>query len=160
MSNDKRAFVQRIHSHQRLIRSLCAAYFSCEEDQKDAFQDVVLQLWKSYTSFREQSSFATWVYKVTLHTLLDKAKRQGRMPTCPYRSEYEWSDPTAQESTEIIHFALNQLAPSDKALIVLYLEGFRYQEIAELSDLTPTNVSTRLSRIKQKLKRILTHELL
>ena len=159
MLNDKQAFIQLIHPHQRLIRSLCAAYFSGEEDQKDAFQDVLLQLWKSHPSFRGQSSLATWIYKVALRTLLDKAKHQHRMPTCPYRPEYELVDPTARESAEIIHFALNQLDPPDKALVVLHLEGYRYQEIAELSNLTTTNVSTRLNRIRQKLKRILTREL-
>ncbi len=159
MPDTKQAFVQRIHPHQGLIRSLCAAYFPVEEDRKDAFQDVLLQLWKSHATFREQSSFATWIYKVALHTLLDKVKRQRRMPTCAYRPEYEWVDPSVQESTELIHFALDRLAPADKALVALYLEGYRYQEIAELSDLTTTNVSTRLNRIRRKLKAILTREL-
>ena len=159
MPNAKQAFIQRILPHQGLIRSLCAAYFPHKEDRKDAFQDVLLQLWKSHTTFKGQSSFVTWVYKVTLHTLLDKAKRQHRMPTCAYRPEYEWVDPSNQESTELIHFALNQLEPSDKALVLLYLEGYRYQEIAELLNLTTTNVSTRLSRVRQKLKSILTQEL-
>ena len=159
MSDTKRAFIQRIHPHQGLIRSLCAAYFPCQEDREDAFQDVLLQLWKSHTAFREQSSLATWVYKVAVNTLIDKAKRQRRLPTCSYRPEYERVDPATQESTEIVHFALNQLTPSDKALVVLYLEGYRYQEIAELSALTVTNVSTRLNRIRKKLKQILTREL-
>lgn len=160
MPDTKHAFIQRIHPHQGLIRSLCAAYFPCEEDRKDAFQDVLLQLWKSHTTFRGQSSFATWVYKVALHTLLDTVKHQRRMPTCTYRPEYEWVDPSVRESTELIHFALDRLDPADRALVVLYLEGYRYQEIAELSDLTPTNVSIRLSRIRQKLRVILTRELL
>ena len=159
MPDSKQAFVQRIYPHQGLIRSLCAAYFPGEEDRKDAFQDVLLQLWKSHATFRGQSSLATWIYKVALHTVLDKAKYQRRMPTCTYRPEYEWVDPSSQESAEIVHFALNQLDPSDKALVVLYLEGFHYQEIAELSNLTATNVSTRLNRIRQKLKQILTREL-
>ena len=159
MPNTKQAFIQRIHPHQGLIRSLCTAYFPVEEDRKDAFQDVLLQLWKSHTTFRGQSSFATWVYKVAVHTLLDKAKHQRRMPTCVYRPEYQWVDPSVRESTELIHFALDRLSPDEKALVVLYLEGYRYQEIAELSDLTATNVSTRLNRIRRKLKSILTREL-
>ncbi len=158
MSTAKRAFVRQIFPHQGLIRSLCAVYLSDQEDQKDAFQDVLLQLWKSYGTFRGESSLVTWVYKIALRTLMHKARRQSRMPTCPYRPEYEVINPSEQESAEIIHFALNRLSPSDKALVLLYLEGYRYQEIAEMLNLSATNVSTRLNRIKQKLKVIITQE--
>ena len=159
MPNAKQAFVQRIHPHQRLIRSLCAAYFSCQEDREDAFQDVLLQLWKSHASFRNRSSFATWVYKVATNTLIDKAKRQRRMPTCLYEPKHAPIASSTPEHVELVQYALHQLPPADRALIALYLEGFRYQEIAKLSDLTTTNVSTRLNRIRKKLKQILTHEL-
>lgn len=159
MPNAKQTFIRQIFPHQGLVRSLCAVYFSDEEDQKDAFQDVLLQLWKSYGTFRGESSMVTWVYRVALRTLINKARRQSRMPTCSYRPEYELVNPSDQESTEIIRFALNQLSPPDKALVLLYLEGYRYQEIAEMLNISATNVSTRLNRIKQKLRRIITQEL-
>jgi RNA polymerase sigma-70 factor (ECF subfamily) len=160
MPTTKQTFVRQIFPHQGLIRSLCAVYFTDEEDQKDAFQDVLLQLWKSYETFRGQSSLVTWVYRVALRTLMRKSRRQSRMPTCFYHPEYEVSNPSDQESTEIVRFALNRLSPSDKALVLLYLEGYRYQEIAELLSISATNVSTRLNRIKQKMKVIITQEAL
>lgn len=159
MPNAKQTFVRQIFPHQGLVRSLCAVYFSDEEDQKDAFQDVLLQLWKSYGTFRGESSMTTWIYRVALRTLMNKARRQSRMPTCSYRPEYELVNPSDQESAEIIRFALNQLSPPDKALVLLYLEGYQYREIAEMLSLSATNVSTRINRIKQKLKRIITQEL-
>ena len=158
MPNAKQAFVRQIFPHQNLVRSLCAVYFSDQEDRKDAFQDVLLQLWKSYDTFCGESSLVTWVYKIALRTLMHKARRQSRMPTCPYRPEYEVTNPSEQESAEIIHFALNRLSLSDKALALLYLEGYQYREIAELLSLSATNVSTRLNRIKQKMKVIITQE--
>ena len=158
MSNAKQTFVRQIFPHQGLIRSLCVVYFTDEEDRKDAFQDVLLQLWKSYDTFRGESSLVTWVYKIALRTLMNKARQHSRMPTCPYHPEHEFSNPLDQESAEIIHFALNRLSPPDKALVLLYLEGYRYQEIAELLGISATNVSTRLNRIKQKLKVIITQE--
>ena len=159
MPNAKQQFVQRLHPLQGLIRRLCAAYFPYEEDRKDTFQDILLQLWKSYHSFRGQSSFATWAYRVALNTILDKVEQQRRMPVHALRPEDDWVAPGHSESVELIHFALGRLTPPEKALVVLYLEGYSYQEIAELSDLTLTNVSTRLNRIRQKLKAILTREL-
>ncbi len=158
MSTTKKAFVRQIFPHQGLIRSLCTVYFTDEEDQKDAFQDVLLQLWKSYGTFRGESSLVTWIYRVALRTLVNKARCQSRMRTCPYRPEYEVINPSEQESAEIIRYALNRLSPADKALVLLYLDGYRYQEIAELLSLSATNVSTRLDRIKQKLKVIITQE--
>ncbi len=159
MPNAKQAFVRQIFPHQGLVRRLCAVYFSDEEDQKDAFQDVLLQLWKSYGTFRGESSPVTWIYKVALRTLMHKARHQSRMPTCSYRPEYELVNPSDQDSAEIIRFALNHLSSSDKALVLLYLEGYQYREIAKMLDISGTNVSTRLNRIKRKLKRIITQEL-
>lgn len=158
MNQRKQTFVRHLAPHQGLIRSLCAAYFPYEEDRADAFQEVLLQLWKSYPTFRGESAFVTWLYKVTLRTLMGLGQRH-RLPTAPYQSAHEPAAAVPSESTEIIHFALSQLNPADKALVLLYLEGYRYREIAELLELTPTNVSTRFSRIKQKLRTIITQEL-
>ena len=157
MSSAKQDFIRQFAPHQGLVRSLCAAYFSQREDQQDAFQDVLLQLWKAYPSFRGESAFVTWVYRIALRTLVNQAQRSRRRPTCPYRSEYERSEASFEEA-EVLYFALDQLSSSDKALVLLHLEGYRYQEIAELLELSATNVSTRFSRIKQKLRKIIMKE--
>ena len=160
MPTAKQTFVKQIFPHQGLIRSLCTVYFTDDEDQKDAFQDVLLQLWKSYGTFRGESSLVTWIYRVALRTLVNKARRQSRMLTCAYYPEHEITNPSEQESAEVIRYALSRLSPSDKALVLLYLEGYRYQEIAELLSISATNVSTRLNRIKQKMKVIIIQEAL
>ncbi|MGB3849093.1 MAG: sigma-70 family RNA polymerase sigma factor [Tunicatimonas sp.] len=159
MPHAKKAFIQEIFPHQGLIRSLCAVYFSDREDQKDAFQDVLLQLWKSYGTFRGESSLTTWVYRVALRTLVKKAQK-SRVITCSYRPENELVSPPTQESAEVIRFALSRLSPSDKALVLLHLEGYRHQEIAEVLSTSATNVSTRMNRIKRKMKSIITQEAL
>ena len=159
MPDLKQAFVRRIFPHQGLIRSLCCVYFPQREDQEDAFQDVLLQLWKAYPTFREESSLATWVYKVALNTLLNKVKKARRVPIHADLKEFKHGYTEENESVALVQFALNQLSPSDRALMVLYLEGYQYREIAAIRALTPTNVSTRLSRIKHQLKKIVTREL-
>ena len=161
MPNPKQVFVRLIFPHQGLIRSLCGVYFHQREDQEDAFQDVLLQLWKAYPTFRGESSLATWVYKVALNTLLNKVKRAHKIPVHADLEEFKQgcTEEGENESVALVQFALNQLSPADKALMVLYLEGYQYREIAAIRALTPTNVSTRLSRIKHQLKKILTREL-
>ena len=156
---DKQSFVRSVAPHQGLVRSLCAAYFPDEEDRADAFQEVLLQLWQSYPTFRGESAFVTWLYRIALRTLIRLAKHQRRYPVGPSSTTYEPVASPPSDSREIIHFALGHLAPPDKALVLLYLEGYRTQEIAQILDLTPTNVSTRFGRIKQKLKVIITREL-
>ena len=160
MSQRKKDFIHRISLHQGLIRSLCVAYFRAEEDREDAFQEVLLQLWKSYPTFRGRSSFVTWVYSVALRTLIRLAERSRRFVTCEYLPEYDPASRADTESEEVIYVALSYLKPHDKALVLLYLEGYQYQEIATLLDLSATNVSTRLARIKQKMKTIITEQLL
>ncbi len=159
MSKRKKNFVRRISPHQGLIRSLCAAYFRAEADREDAFQEVLLQLWQSYPTFRGDSSLSTWAYRITIRTLIRLAKRSQQLATCEYIPAYELASGADTACEEVIHLALEYLEPDDKALVLLHLEGHRYREIAALLDLSPTNVSTRLSRIKQKLKTIITEQL-
>jgi len=72
----RKEFVNLIKEYQGLINSLCNIYFVSEEDKKDSRQDIILQLWRAYPSFRKESKISTWIYKVALHTILSKIKRK------------------------------------------------------------------------------------
>nr|WKN39742.1 sigma-70 family RNA polymerase sigma factor [Tunicatimonas sp. TK19036] len=144
----RQQFVGHLHQHQRLIHSLCRSYFANNEDREDAFQEIVLQLWKSYPSFRGDSSISTWMYRVALRTIFNLLKqRRLTFATLPE----QLADDNAKD-TELIRAALSQLNPSERALLILYLEGYSYQEISQIQEMTLTNVSTRLNRIRQKLR--------
>ncbi|MGB3589293.1 MAG: sigma-70 family RNA polymerase sigma factor [Tunicatimonas sp.] len=155
MANRKK-FLQQLHQHQGLIHSLCRSYFANTEDREDAFQEIVLQLWKSYPSFRGDSAISTWMYRVALQTIFNLLRQhQFTFATLPEQlSEHNSKD------TETIRIALSVLNPKDRALLILYLEGYQYREIAEINLTTVTNVSTRLNRIRQKLRSLFQSEMI
>jgi RNA polymerase sigma-70 factor (ECF subfamily) len=74
----KQNFIRIIDSNQGIIKSLCKVYYISPEDQKDAFQDIILRLWKSFETFRGESEISTWIYRVSLNTLLSKARKEKK----------------------------------------------------------------------------------
>lgn len=74
MSSEKE-FIRTIQDHGGIINSICRTYFSSPDDFKDARQDVILQLWRSFPTFTGGSKVSTWIYKVTLNTILAKRKK-------------------------------------------------------------------------------------
>lgn len=154
MELQKKNFVRIINAHQGIVRSLCKAYYQGYEDQKDAFQDIILQLWKSFGTFRGESEVSTWIYRVSLNTLLGKARTERNKIVQEPLVVAEFTAPAAaaDDDKELLAMVIQSLKELEKAIVILYLEGYKNREIAEILDLTPTNVSTRLNRVKAELK--------
>lgn len=154
MELHKRHFIRIVESNQGLIKSLCNAYYASHEDRKDIFQDIILQLWKSFETFRGESEIGTWIYSVTLNTILAKVRNEKKKIITESISctELTFSNAMADDDAELLNIVLQYLTGLDKAIVILYLEGYKNKEIAEILHLTPTNISTRLNRVKAALK--------
>ena len=156
MDITKNEFVSLLHHHQGIINSLCGIYFSNLEDREDARQDIILQLWKAIPNFKEQAQLSTWIYRVSLNTILAKRRNEKkRLPTEVLDANQKMIDLQfypSDDDLQMLHQIIAQLNDQDKALVVLYLEGYRNLEIAEILGQTRSNISTRLNRIKTKLK--------
>lgn len=155
MELQKQNFIRIINSNQGLIKSLCKAYYAGYEDQRDAFQDIVLQLWKSFDTFRGESQLSTWIYRVSLNTLLTKVRKErNKIVTDPLLVSDLIITPIAMadDDRELLRIVIQSLKDLDKAVVILYLEGYKNKEISQILDITPTNVSTRLNRVKTELK--------
>jgi RNA polymerase sigma factor (sigma-70 family) len=154
-------FVRMIAAQQKFIHSICSLYYASPEDRKDLFQEIVLALWKAYPAFNYQSKVSTWIYQIAINTVFSRIRKDKRRPRNEPLTEKVWQIPqttSAQElseSTQELYWAISQLSDIDKAIIVLYLEEHSYQEIATMLNLTKTNVSTRINRIKIKLEKLL-----
>jgi RNA polymerase sigma-70 factor, ECF subfamily len=150
----KQNFIQVISDNQGIVRSLCKAYYTSYEDQKDAYQDIILQLWKSFDTFRGESELSTWIYRVSLNTLLAKVRKErNKIITEPLLiTEQTTSNAMADDYKELLGIVIQSLKDIDKAIVILYLEGYKNKEIAQILDITSTNVSTRLNRVKTELK--------
>jgi RNA polymerase sigma-70 factor (ECF subfamily) len=154
-------FIKMIAAQQKLIHSICSLYYTSSEDRKDLFQEIILALWKAYPAFNYQSKISTWIYQIAINTVFSRIRKDKRRPKSEPLTEKVWQIPqttTVQElseSAQELYWAISQLSDVDKAIIMLYLEEHSYQEIASILDITKTNVSTRINRIKIKLEKLL-----
>lgn len=155
-------FIRLLITQQKLIHGLVGLYFSLAEDRKDLFQEIVLQLWKAYPSFKGESKVSTWIYRIALNTVFTRIRKERAGPKSESLSEKNWEIPNPQEldgldeATHALYQAIRQLGELDRAIIMLYLDEHSYQEIATVLELSKTNVSTRINRIKIKLEKLLT----
>ncbi|MGA0555818.1 RNA polymerase sigma factor [Larkinella sp. VNQ87] len=159
-ASSQQAFVQLIARHQKLIHSLCSLYYPLPEDRKDLFQEIVLQLWKSYPSFSYQSKESTWLYRVAINTVFLRIRREKVRPRSEPLSDDALRIPEQEpdDATQELYRAIAQLADVDKALIMLYLEEHSQEEMAGMLGLSRTNISTKLNRIKNRLSQLLKTE--
>ncbi len=153
----KTDFIQTIKDNEGIIYKITRVYTQNKEAQKDLYQEIVYQLWKSYDSFKGQSKISTWIYRVALNTsiaYLNKEKRSVPSVVADFEllNKAEESDGLLEERLQILYAHIKELSMIEKGLILLYLEGKSYDEIAVITGFTSTNVGTRLGRIKQKLK--------
>jgi RNA polymerase sigma-70 factor (ECF subfamily) len=145
-----------------IIIKICRAYTNTQEDFEDYYQEVCLQIWRSKDNFREQSEWSTWIYRLSLNVCLTLLKKNKNNPQ-HFASDslpaelIEESHAFADESLNQLYDAIRQLSEVDRAVILLYLEENSYQEIADIIGTNPNNIGVRIKRIKQRLKKILTH---
>ena len=154
----EKEFLEVIHDHQGIVHKVCRVYRDNKEDQEDLFQEIIYQLWKSYSGFKGESKISSWIYRIALNTAI-AVYRKSKISIDYYEEFPEHihpsNDKTISENEERLFWALRQLNDSEKAVISLYLEDFSYQEIAAITGLSESNVGVRLNRIKNKLKQIL-----
>ena len=149
-------FIQLIKENEGIIYKVTRIYTNNEADQKDLYQEVVFQLWKSFDNYRGEAKLSTWMYRIALNTALfhiKQAKKKGhKVGLEKIILKQENYDPILEERLAVMYQHIKALNDLEKAIILLFLEGKKHEEIAEITGITATNVGTRISRIKQKLK--------
>ena len=153
----KEEFIQNIKENEGIIYKITRIYSNNTEDQKDLYQEIVYQLWRSYKSFKGKSKISTWMYRIALNTSithLKKEKRKGDQISFEtvLLNRMEQIDTVMEERIKLLYAHIKNLNIVEKGIILLHLEGKNYDEIASITGFTATNVGTRLGRIKQKLK--------
>lgn len=156
-------FILMIKEYEAVIFKITTIYTNTQDDQKDLYQEIVLQLWRAFENFRGDSKVSTWLYRVAMNTAitrLRKEKRKGtELPISQVVLSYtEQSNTAFEERLAALYQHIEGLNDLDKGLILLYLEDKSYEEMAEITGLSASNVGTRLSRIKQKLKAKVTQQ--
>jgi RNA polymerase sigma-70 factor (ECF subfamily) len=157
----KNRFLEQIEENQDIVHKICCLYANNRDDRKDLSQEIICQLWKSHQSFRGDSKFTTWMYKVALNTALLNLRRHRIRVRTESLKEHHTDIPAEADEKEKhgqinrLYEAISQLSKLDRAIIMLYLEQLSYKEISEVIGISKSNVSVRLARIKKKLKELL-----
>ena len=163
MKEKEQEFLTRIENHKGILYKVSKMYMDNHDDQQDLFQEIVCQLWKSYDSFRNESQFSTWMYRVAVNTaivFLRKEKRKvDKYEIASENIKDDEGDSHIKES-QLDHFykAVQKLEKIDKAIIFYQLEGFSHKEIGENLGISEGNARVKLNRAKEKLKEIIKNQ--
>lgn len=130
-------------------------------DSQDLFQEIVLQLWRSYPGFKGDSKVSTWMYRVALNTAITRLQKNKRRPDSFRLSADDHRVSTPDDRRIDIEYghelqrAIDMLNKFDKAIMMLYLDEKTYKEMGEIMGITESNIGVKINRIKIKLKDIL-----
>jgi len=156
MKKDKEEFVALLEKNNGIIHKISLIYTRNPADKADLFQEICMQLWKSYKSFRHELQFSTWLYRVALNTAISQIRKRKKLDRDEYLNLY-YQSPTGESDDrhKLLFRAIAQLNKIDRAMILLWLEEKKYEEIAEILGISKSNVSVKLVRIKEKLSEII-----
>jgi RNA polymerase sigma-70 factor (ECF subfamily) len=124
-------FISILERNIGMILKISRAFTNTVQDREDLVHDIAFEMWKSFPGFKGNSKVSTWIYRVALNTAMNY-KRDSHI--------------------EILYDCIAELDAFSKAIVLLYLDGYRHEEIAEITGISKSNVGTRISRIKEQLK--------
>jgi RNA polymerase sigma-70 factor (ECF subfamily) len=150
-------FARIVREHKGTIYTVCYMFSKDEDEVADLFQDILMNLWKGFERFRGESSIRTWLYRVSLNTCISadrKKRRNGE--SVPLDMNIDLFDDSAEEMKQIrmLQDRISRLRPFDRAIVLLWLENLSYDEIGAIVGISSKNVSVRLFRIKEQLRKM------
>ena len=156
---EKEKFISVIKDNQNLIYKICYSYCSNAENRKDLQQEILIQLWNSFSKFDGRVKLSTWIYRIALNTAIsfyrNDSKHSDKKVSIDASiislSNFEYV-PEQDENITMLYQFIEKLNEMDKALILLYLDDNKQKDIAEVLGISETNVATKISRIKKILK--------
>ncbi|MDF9797715.1 RNA polymerase sigma factor (sigma-70 family) [Catalinimonas alkaloidigena] len=159
MKKDKETFLRVLEQHKKIIFKVCNAYCYDPEDRKDLVQEVIVQLWRSFSKYDEQYKLSTWMYSIALNVAISFYRKESKISqrTFSLNDSFllitETEDHADEENLKLLRQFINQLAPLNRALMILYLDEHSHEEIANILEISVSNVGTKINRIKQKLRK-------
>lgn len=149
-------FEQMVREYRSTIYTICYMFSKDQDEVSDLFQEVLINLWKSFPSFEGRSKLNSWVYRVSMNVCISlerKKKSQRTVPLMMDINPFEEENANSKQM-EILRKRIARLGIFDRAIILLWLENMSYEEIGEIIGITAKNVSVRLYRMKEELKKM------
>jgi RNA polymerase sigma factor (sigma-70 family) len=150
-------FQTLIDEHKKILFKVCNSYCRNRDDREDLAQEIVIQLWRSFSTFDERYRFSTWMYRVALNVAISFYRRESARTRHVISDEQHLleaaDEPSSQpEEIRLLYQFIEGLDPLNKALVLLYLDGNNYEEIAGVIGISETNVATKINRLKNLMK--------
>jgi len=165
MNKKEEKFRKIINDNEHRISGICRYYSSNEDDQKDMYQEVLINIWKSIDSFRGDAQLSTWIYRVAVNTAMGFANKEVRRQKIfldqkdnslqNFMDVDENLNKEKEKLYKVLENQINQLSVIDKIIMTLVLESVNHKEIASVIGITEPNVRVKIHRIKNELKETL-----
>ena len=160
MSAKEKEFSQLIKDNQGLIIKVSRLYTNSVEDEQDLFQEIVLQLWRSYDTFKGQSKISTWMYRVALNTAITLFRKKTKSPQTDELQDFHYKDfveddEEKQQQISTLYKVIKMLPNVERAIVTMYLDDLPYKDIAENLGITEVNARVKMNRLKKTLKELM-----
>ena len=149
-------FSQLVREQKSTIYTVCFMFSSDNDEVNDLFQEVLINLWKGWPSFRGESNLKSWIWRVSFNTCISADRKRRRRCEEPLTDINLFGEARSEDDRQIklLYSRIHRLKPFDRAIVLLWLENLSYDEIAAIVGISVKNVSVRLYRIKEELKRM------
>lgn len=157
MTDREFEFTKLVQEYKSTVYAVCYMFSKDSDEVSDLFQEILLKIWSGFDSFRNESSPKTWIYRIAINTCISadrSKKRHGeRIPLSVDIDPFEGTDEKAMQVQQL-YKRINQLGLVDRSIVLLWLEALTYEEIGAIVGLSAKNVSVKLVRIREQLKRM------
>lgn len=157
MKRNQEEFLKILSAYQGIIHKVNQIYFKSKADKEENFQEVVYQLWRSFQSLQNRERPASWIYTVAINTSISKIRKDSHLDFLDSIPDIEVIDPYAHmernENYQRLIDALYQLNEIDRSIMLLYMEEYNYQEIAEIVGTNSSNIGVKVHRLKNQLQK-------
>ena len=152
-------FLNALELNQEKLFRICSIYSKDDDDAKDLFQEVLVNVWRSMSTFKGNSAIGTWMFRVALNVCLRfKSKHTKNQNRFIKLDSITITNFGAEENNEVenekldsLRICVKELNEGDKAIVALYLEGIAYKEISSILGLSENHIAVKVKRIKAKL---------
>ena len=161
MDNTEKEFERLVRAHKEVIYTTCYMFSKNDDEVADLFQETLINMWKgvlkssSHMLAAAPENQKAWVYRVALNTCISYDRNKRKHPTVPLTMDVNLFDDNDSRTrqADMLHQRIGRLQPFDRAIVLLWLEDISYDEIANIMGITAKNVSVRLVRIREELRK-------
>ena len=156
----EKQFEQYISEYELLLHKVCHLYANTAADRQDLFQEIVIQLWTAFPSFKGNSKFSTWLYRIALNTAITGLRRKKDFiisyepASLPADISDEHFGRDEEDRLSQFYAAIGLLSQVEKAIVMLYMEDRSYEEMENILGISQGNLRVKMSRVKEKLRQL------